>query len=182
MATVHQSIERSTLGCLSDCRTIRDMSMLEFVGFLLRLFRQFSVNILFHYQSSKRHTVVGSPSSVFHIHSHGNLWIVHRGKAHEYGVVVTTVLRRTGLTACHEVITSQGTACTTEHRGSHSLHHIVIGFLGGLGVVAAGVGGVEGFSLHLPNHVGHIVITAIGNRSTQVGYLQWGGIHLALTD
>ena len=43
-------------------------------------------------------------------------------------------------------------------------------------------GSIEWFALHLANYMGHVVIAAIGNGSTQIGNLKRCGIYLTLSD
>ena len=47
--------------------------MLEFLGTLLRSLREFSVNILFHNQSTNRYTIGSTPSAILNINGNGNL-------------------------------------------------------------------------------------------------------------
>ena len=82
------------------------------------------MKILLHDESAKGHAVVGTPSTVLDIDGNGNLRVVHRGKAHEDGMVATAVLCRTGLTAGHEVVTGQGVTGAAGGRGTHAGHHI----------------------------------------------------------
>ena len=112
-----------------------------------------AVHVLFHHESAYRHAVVGTPSAVLHIYSDGNFGVVHRRKAHEYGVVATVVLRRTGLAARLKVVFREHSARSAESRRAHSCHHIVVCPACGFGVVAARIGGVERFALHLPHHM-----------------------------
>jgi len=44
------------------------------------------------------------------------------------------------------------------------------------------VKGVKGFTLDGLHHVRHIIITSVGDGSTQVGYLEWCEVDLSLTN
>ena len=48
--------------------------------------------------------------------------------------------------------------------------------------MTTGKGGVEGFSLDLPHHMGYVVVASVGYRRTEIGYLEGGEQHLALSD
>ena len=140
------------------------------------------MHVLFHHESAYRHAVVGTPSAVLHIHCDGDFGVVHRRKSHEYGVVATVVLRRTGLAARLKVVFREHSARSAESRRAHSCHHIVVCPTCGLGVVAARIGGVERFALHLPHHMWGVVVAAVGYRCAEIGYLQRRERHLSLPD
>ena len=110
------------------------MSVLELLGSLLGSLREFSINILFHDEPANGYAIRCSPATILYIDGNGNLRLIHRGKAHEYGVVVATVLSSTRLTTSHKVVLGQLMASTTSSRGAHTLYYIVIGCFRGLSV------------------------------------------------
>ena len=143
--------------------------------------RQLAHEILFHHQSAYRHTEVSTPSAVLHIHGNGYPGLVHRCKAHEYGVVAAVVLRRTGLAARLKRQSRQGTTCSLQSRRAHACHHIVVRTVVGLGEVAVCERCVERHVLHLAHYVRGVVVAAVGYRSAEISYLQRRQRYLSLS-
>ena len=156
--------------------------MLNGGGLSLGGLRQPAVNILFHNETADGHAVGGAPSAVLDVDGDGNLGIVHRGEAHEDGVVVALVLGRSRLAAGCEVVAPQGLAGAAEGRCTHALDDVVVGPGGRLRVALLRVERVEGLALHLAHDVGLMVVAAVGDGGAEVGYLERCEQHLALTD
>ena len=156
--------------------------MLHSLCLFLRRRRQLAHDVLLHHQSADRHTKVGTPSAILHIHGYGYLGVFHRGKAHKYGVVAAVVLRRTRLAACLEGQTREHLARTLQSRRPHACHNIVVCTARGLGVVAVPIERVEGQTLHLAHNMRHIVVATVGYGSAKIGYLQRRKRNLALSD
>ncbi len=156
--------------------------MLEVGGALLRPGGEMARDVLLHEEASDGHTVLGAEAAVLYIDGDGYLRIVHRGETHEDGVVRTTVLGRTGLSANGERQGGEGVAGAAKDGGAHALHYPVVGFAGCHSVVLGLEEGVEWFALHLLHYMGHAVIAAIGDGGAEVGYLQGGEVDLALSD
>ena len=62
------------------------------------------------------------------------------------------------------------------------MNHIFISLVVSLCVVAAGISGVEWLALYIIHHVRHIIITAIGDGGSKIGYLQRRRVDLSLSD
>ena len=65
------------------------------------------MQILLHHQSTDGHTIVGTPSTILHIHTDGYLRVIHRSETHKHGVVMAAVLSGTCLAACLKVVVGQ---------------------------------------------------------------------------
>ena len=163
-------------------RAVGDAAVLEVGSTLFRPRGELARDVLLHEQSADGNAVFGTEATVLHIDGNGYLGVVHRGEAHEYGVVLTAVLRRSRLSANGERQGGECVAGAAEHGGAHALHHPVVCLAAGKGIVALGEGGVEGFALHTLHHVGHEVIASVGYGGTEVGYLERREVHLTLSD
>ena len=95
---------------------------------------------------------------------------------------MTTVLGSTRLAARLEIVTGKHLTGSLQGRTSHTGNYIVVSSARSLGYVLTGVERIERFTLYLAHHMRHIVITSVGNSSTQVGYLQRCQVHLTLSD
>ena len=164
MATVHQSSERITPGCLSGCRTITQMSALHRFRTGFRTCRQLAVNILFHHQRTDWYTERCTKTAILHIDCNGNLRVVHRCEAHESRVVAPTVLCRSCLSA-HQIVATIGTVARSAGHGSpHTLHHLLVGCTIGFRVALGRIEGIQWLSFDTFHHMGSDEITAVGYR------------------
>ena len=156
--------------------------MLNFRSLLLGCLRQLAVQILFHDETSDGNAVGGTPSTVLHVDSDGNLGVVHWCKAHEHRVVVASVLCRTRLATGGKVVMRQCLTGSTQCRRPHALHHVVVSITLRHRVAPLGVERIERLALHLLHHVGCNEIASVGNGGTQIGYLKRGCVYLTLSD
>ena len=97
-------------------------------------------------------------------------------------MVVATVLCRTRLAASFEIVAAEQLTGSLQRRTSHTGYHIVVSPSGSLGIMASGIERIKRFALHLSHYMRHIIVSPIGNGSTQVGYLQRRKVNLTLTD
>jgi len=73
------------------------------------------------------HGKIGTETTIFHIHGNGYLRLIHGSKTHENGVVLSSVLCGSRLSANVKGKMSQGFAGTPECRRAHACHHSLIG-------------------------------------------------------
>ena len=95
---------------------------------------------------------------------------------------MTSVLSRSRLSTGYEIITGQRLAGTTQSRGTHALYHIIVGLTVGFREMTTGEERIKGFSLNLPYHMRHVIITSVGDRRTEIGNLKRRQQHLTLSD
>ena len=146
------------------------------------------MEVLVHHHRTDGHAIDGSKASVLHIDGNGNLGVVHRGKAHEDGVVLAAILSGAGLAT--SLYTGQygpygttgGATRAARHCGPHPLHHLLVVGAVDARVAARGVERIEGVVFNLLHDVGGDEVATVGNGGTEVGYLQGGGRDFALAN
>ena len=107
-------------------RAIGDATLLEIASALLRPGGEFACEVLLEKETADRHCKLGSETTILHINGDGYLRVVHWGEAHEYGVVLTSVL---GCTCLATHLEGKGAECMTgafEHRTAHACYHPVV--------------------------------------------------------
>ena len=94
-------------GLVGIALTVTDAALLHLGSLSLAGRRQLAMQILLHHQSTDGHTIVGTPSTILHIHTDGYLRVIHRSETHKHGVVVAAVLSGTCLDELLYVVVGQ---------------------------------------------------------------------------
>lgn len=161
---------------------IVDAPVLELLGLLLGLRRKMPVEVLLHDETADGHAVMRAETAVLDVDRHGDAGLLHRGKAHEGGMVDTAVLCRAGLAANLVAGDVRPRAGAAEHGLAHAGHDVGVPFRVDHRSAAAGIEGVDALALHGMHDVGDVIVATVGDGGAEVGDLQGSGSDLALPD
>ena len=95
---------------------------------------------------------------------------------------MSAVLSSTCLTAYWNIAICKSLTCTTQYGISHTPYYIVVRPTVGFSIVLTFESGVDRSICNTLHHMWHHIISAIGNSSTKVCYLQRRKVHLTLSD
>ena len=165
---MNQSIDRQMLMFLI---AIVNLSLLYCRCFLLALLTQCSFQVLLHDECTDGYTIDSSESTILYIHGDGNLWVIHRSKAHKGRVVLTLILGRTGLAAYLDVGQVGSYSSTIENGLAHTLHDGLVVSLLYHRVFGETIEAVENLALHLLDDEWRNVVATVGNSSAEIGNL-----------